>query len=54
MHFVEKSSKGSLEDLIAGKMFLQKYKGVKARMQEEQQKAKREEDRKKRMMPPNY
>ena len=29
VHFVEKQSEGSLEDLISGKMFLQKNKGVK-------------------------
>ena len=34
VHFVEKSSSGSLEDLLSGKMFLQKNRGVKARMME--------------------
>ena len=35
VHFVEKSNGASLEDLLSGKMFLQKYKGVKQRMVEE-------------------
>jgi hypothetical protein len=35
VHFVEKSSMGSLSDLLSGKMFLQKNRGVKAKMMED-------------------
>ena len=42
VHFVEKSNSGSLEDMIAGKMFLQKNQGVKQRKQEEIMKRQRE------------
>ena len=50
VHFVEKSSSGSLSDLLSGKMFLQKNRGVKARMMEGSILKKREEDRKKRTL----
>lgn len=50
VHFVEKSSSGSLSDLLSGKMFLQKNRGVKARMMEDSIKQQREEDRKKRTL----
>ena len=50
VHFVEKSSSGSLEDLLSGKMFLQKNRGVKAKMNEDSLKLKREEDRKRRTL----
>ena len=54
VHFVEKtgnekSSGGgagaSLEDFMSGKMFLQKNRGVKARMMEETVRQRREEER---------
>jgi len=54
VHFVEKSAgsksddKDSLQDLVSGKMFLQKYKGVKAKMQEQSVKEKMEQERLKR------
>ena len=48
VHFVEKSNSGSLADLLSGKMFLQKNRGVKARMMEETLRQKREEERMKR------
>jgi hypothetical protein len=45
VHFVAKSDSGSLSDLLSGKMFLQKNRGVKARMMEDTIKQKRDEDR---------
>ena len=50
VHFVEKSNQGSLEDLMSGKMFLQKYKGVKQKMVEEKVKAKQAEERQKKTL----
>eukprot|EP00347_Sterkiella_histriomuscorum_P022239 403331183 len=49
VHFVEKSDTGaSLEDLLSGKMFLQKNRGVKAKKMEGTLKLKRDEERMKR------
>ena len=48
VHFVEKSNSGSLADMMTGKMFLQKYKGIKSKMNEETFKKAREDDRKRR------
>ena len=52
VHFVEKQSEGSLEDIIAGKMFLQKYKGVKQKKDEVKFAQKRIEERQKKMLIP--
>ena len=47
VHFVGKSSVGSLSDFLSSKMFLQKNRGVKARMKEEEDMKRREDEREK-------
>jgi len=48
VHFVEKSNTGSLEDFFTGKLFLQKNKGVKQKINDEQLRKKMEESRQRR------